>query len=279
MAGVIAADDAETLHELRIAVRRTRSLLTEGEDLLDEADRQRFLDEFGWLSSVTGPMRDSDVQSVELPSLIEALPVTHSADLTPLLELLGERRRDRRDRLVVELRSPRSQSLLREWRRYLRDDSRWERNDDRLDHVVAQRVAASHRKVVRAGRKISKRSTAEELHDLRKDAKRLRYLMEDFAAVIPNKPMKSVMGPLRDLLDTLGNHHDAVIQSADLELLAVELAGRQVDPRTLLAIGGLVNVLEGRSRSSRRAIASRFADCDSRSIRRCVKRIVKENEK
>jgi CHAD domain-containing protein len=46
--------------------------------------------------------------------------------------------------------------------------------------VVVERLDRAHRRVLRRGSRITDRSPAEDLHDLRKRAKELRYLLETF---------------------------------------------------------------------------------------------------
>ena len=63
--GTLADVDSEFLHDLRVAVRRTRSLQRELKAVFPPAELARFRTEFRWLQEVTGPSRDLDVYLLE----------------------------------------------------------------------------------------------------------------------------------------------------------------------------------------------------------------------
>jgi hypothetical protein len=58
--GTLADVDSEFLHDLRVAVRRTRSLQRELKAVFPPAELTRWRSEFRWLQEVTGPSRDLD---------------------------------------------------------------------------------------------------------------------------------------------------------------------------------------------------------------------------
>ena len=64
--GTVASIDTEFLHDLRVAVRRTRSILKLVGDVLPDGLAERFAPEFKWLGDLTTPVRDLDVYLLEL---------------------------------------------------------------------------------------------------------------------------------------------------------------------------------------------------------------------
>jgi CHAD domain-containing protein len=143
--------------------------------------------------------------------------------------------------------------------------------------VVAERIQAAQRRVLRAGRAITTHSPPEALHDLRKDAKQLRYLLECFGSLLPAKPRKAFVSSLKGLQDNLGAHQDAEVHVTLLRELADALhapakptngkGGSRpgVDAATLLAMGQLMEVLDQRRQAERDDFAERFAAYDGRS--------------
>ncbi len=81
--------DTEFLHDLRVAVRRARSVLRELRGVFPPAERAHLRDELRWVQALTGPVRDLDVQLLEWYELIGALPPHRVASLDPLHELLS----------------------------------------------------------------------------------------------------------------------------------------------------------------------------------------------
>ena len=103
-------------------------------------------------------------------------------------------------------------------------------------------------------------SPGERLHDLRKDTKKLRYLLECFGTLFPADERKAFVSQLKDLQDNLGEHQDAEVHLAQLRDLAHDLHERSVvDTDALLAMGRLSDQLERRRTEERSAFAKRFA--------------------
>ena len=67
--------------------------------------------------------------------------------------------------------------------------------------------------MVRDGSAIDDDSPAEDLHDLRKKGKELRYLLEFFAALFPADTVKPMVKTLKALQDTLGRFQDREVQA------------------------------------------------------------------
>ena len=92
--GALAEIDAEFLHDLRVAVRRTRSLQRELKRVFPPAPLAHFRTEFRWLQQVTGPTRDLDVYLADLDD---------APDLDPLRAVLIEHRTH--ERAAMETRA------------------------------------------------------------------------------------------------------------------------------------------------------------------------------
>jgi CHAD domain-containing protein len=76
--------DSEFLHDLRVSVRRARSVLRELRGVHPPAERAHLRDELRWVQGLSGPVRDLDVQLLEWDELMAALPEQRVADLAPL---------------------------------------------------------------------------------------------------------------------------------------------------------------------------------------------------
>ena len=69
--GTISGEDPEHLHQLRIAVRRSRTVQRQLHNVFPPAELPGFRAEFRWLQQATGPARDLDVYLEDLDSLRE----------------------------------------------------------------------------------------------------------------------------------------------------------------------------------------------------------------
>ena len=128
--GVVQDIESEFLHDLRVAVRRTRSALKEGEMLSVEVE-SRFREEFRWLGQVTSPTRDLDVYLLELPAFDDLIGGAN-ADLEPLRKLIAREKRRAHARLRRTLLSVRYQRLREDWRDAVDADSPTARRSRRL---------------------------------------------------------------------------------------------------------------------------------------------------
>jgi CHAD domain-containing protein len=124
--------------------------------------------------------------------------------------------------------------------------------------LVAKRVARAQRTVLTAGRAIEPDTPAEAVHDLRKDAKRLRYELECFGGLFEPDALKVVVDQLKALQDNLGAFQDAEVQLGYLRLIEPDI---EVDDRPALA--DLRAGVRSSAQAARDELAERFARYDT----------------
>ncbi len=79
--GTVRDVDTEFLHDLRIAVRRTRSALKLAGDALPGGVAGRYRAEFKWLGDLTTPTRDLDVYLLGFPEMAAGLVAATAEEL------------------------------------------------------------------------------------------------------------------------------------------------------------------------------------------------------
>ena len=267
--GTIDDVDPEFLHDLRVAVRRTRSVLGHGRGVLPADVRAEFRDRFSSLGAITGPARDLDVNVIEWERYIAPLPPQARAALAPVLEQLRTQRRAAHHTLAEELRSSASSAVLPDWRAWL-DTAAPPDDDSPLGPVVARRINKAQQRLVAQGRGIGEDSPDEELHELRKDAKKLRYLLECFGGLYDPRPRKAFVKRLKALQENLGELQDAAVHVEWLAQVAATLPHASAPVETFVAIGRLTEHMEQHRYAARRAFATRFAAYDEGATRRAL---------
>jgi CHAD domain-containing protein len=272
--GTIDQTDPEFLHELRIAVRRTRTILAEAKSVLPAAILQPARDEFKWLAGLTGTPRDLDVYLLEWTRYTDSLDAEIRPSLEPVRALLEQRRADGYVELERALRSARATELMEAWRTWLAEplayDDLPQRAGRPLGKLVGKRIAHAHGVLLERGRMIDRDTPSVQVHDLRKDAKKLRYLLECFGSLLPKKARQRYVKRLKALQDNLGEHQDAEVQISMLRAIARELHAAGTSPDTMVAIGQLVERFDQRRIAARTEFAGRFADYDTRSTQRTL---------
>jgi CHAD domain-containing protein len=266
--GTLDDVDAEFLHDLRVAVRRARSVLRELKGVHPPAPWAHLREELKWVQAMTGPVRDLDVQLEEWED---------GADLQPLHDLLAARRAQELKALRRGLRGKRFAAALEAWRALAtlppatRDDPERPLATEAIDAVAGDRIRSVYRRMVRDGRAIGDDTPDEALHDLRKRGKELRYLLELFGGLFPAEVVKPMVAALKGLQDVLGRFQDRAVQVDQLRAFGPELAAAEGGPAALMAMGLAVDALLRDQRAARADFAARFAVFASDEQRRLVK--------
>ena len=276
--GTIADIDTEFLHDVRVAVRRTRSLVKLGRPALPAHIREAWEPQFKWLGDLTTPVRDLDVYQLGLPEMAGWLVAASAADLEPFQAYLAGRRAADRRTLVRALRGVRLRRLLDDWAGELsaladsarsEDGAAWSAGD-----LARAGVARAHRRVVHGGTSISDSSPPEDLHVLRKRCKELRYALEMFAPVLDDAQVGKAIKDLKSLQDVLGRFQDSEVQRSALRGFAQEMVADGAPAEALLAMGELMGHLYAEQRRARAEFATAFASYVRPAGRRRMARLL-----
>jgi CHAD domain-containing protein len=262
--GVLRDIDTEFLHDLRVAVRRTRSAIKLLGEVLPADLAKHYAAEFKWLGDLTTPTRDLDVHLLGFGSMTGQLVAASPADLEPFRAFLVKRRAREFRRLATALRGPRFRAITDDWRKMLleiRDAApRRRRREPTAAELALRTTERAFGRVVAQGNAITQDSPPESLHDLRKRAKELRYLLEFFAPLHDPVAYRKVVGDLKSLQDCLGDFQDSQVQREEIHALAdAMLAERAAPAATLLAMGEIAAKLTLSQAEARADFARRFA--------------------
>lgn len=242
VAGTIDDVDTEFLHDLRVATRRTRSVLKLTGDVLPAHVVAGVPEKFKWLGDVTTPTRDLDVYLLGLDDLAELLAVGAPADLDDFAVHVQRERASARRALVRALRSQRFARLCATWRQGLVGVVESEPGSETgtVERLARERVLVACRRVIKRADALTPASPAEDVHELRKRAKELRYMLEVFAPVCDPGLHRAVLRKLKRLQEVLGAFQDGEVQSAALRVFAERmLAAGPAHAAPLLAMGEL----------------------------------------
>ena len=199
--------DPESLHDMRVAVRRSRALLRAGQPLY-ENDVSGLVEELRWVGEKLGAVRDLDVLLERLRAETEDLDPADRAASRALLRTLERRRTSARTSLLKALGGDRYFALLDRFGAEV--DALTPSGVDVTLDDLAKRELKKLRKDVRA---TGVEPADEELHALRKRGKRVRYAYE-----LAGK--SAVVKRAKALQDVLGEHQDSVVAETTLRDLS-----------------------------------------------------------
>jgi len=270
--------DSEFLHDFRVAVRRTRSLLDQMSNVLPSPRIARFSREFAWLGKVTGPTRDMDVYLLSFDSFKLLLPSEIRADLMPLYDFLNRHKITEHKRLIKALGSEHYRTLKNDWKGYLTasppKNTKLLHAERPVIDVIGKKTWRVYRKAIKQGTAIRPGTPETSLHQLRKTCKKLRYLNEFFQDLYPKNKVRKLINSLKVLQDNLGEFQDLVVQRISLQqfILAMEKeTGLTGETRHAMEL--LVFRLEQRNKQVRIEFAERFEKFSSASNRKLYKQI------
>jgi CHAD domain-containing protein len=207
---VLAAGDELAVHDLRVAIRRTRTLLEVGREVFGRFHSDEVRRTLTELQRATGALRDEEV----LLEIVGSLPL-HTTEIGGWIG--ARKRRERRLRAAV--------------RRLVRTGG-LERACTLLGALLAFRIKNSRNKrlvkfarraVERARHEVERRRSAgsgtRALHQLRVEYKRLRYTADTFADVLPLDLGTSLARTAAGFQKRIGDVHDV-----DVVIAAVKRA-------------------------------------------------------
>jgi CHAD domain-containing protein len=256
-AGIERGTDAQCLHRYRVALRRTRTLLAQLRRQLPRQRVKQLRGDLVWLAELTTRVRDMDVYMHEWPAYRRVLPPARRADLQPLYAYLVTRREHLRRILLRGLRSGRYRRVLLRWQA-LEAEIGASGDGKTVRRVAAKRVARLISRVKKRARRIHAQAPPQRLHKLRKDCKRLRYMLEFFGDSVAQLESSRLIADLKTLQDALGTIHDLYVHHAALREFRATLAP-QVSPRQLAAMDGLLDHLQQQRRGHYATLAPQLA--------------------
>ncbi|MBW9273139.1 MAG: CHAD domain-containing protein [Candidatus Thiodiazotropha sp. (ex. Lucinisca nassula)] len=267
--GTRADLDSEFLHDLRVATRRTRSAMSQIKGVFDPEQLEPFKQAFGWIGQITGETRDLDVYLLHYPDYRASLPKTIQKDLDPFHAFLQQHHKLAQAGLVKKINSPHFRKNLKAWRSWLQSPGGESEQAPSAMRPTAKladkRIGKLYKRVLKDGLNIGDDSPAELLHELRKDCKKLRYLMEFFQSLYPKPAIRELIKALKVILDNLGEFQDLEVQANSLEKFGEQMLNEGAPASALMAMGILVGKLLERQERARAEFVDLFTDFSSES--------------
>jgi CHAD domain-containing protein len=218
------SSDEEHVHQLRIGVRRLRTVLRELAPL-----SEGFMS--GWEPALSnafaqlGAIRDDHAVAAAVRPLLERAGAPK----------LGWRSVNTADDPGPIVRADSFQDTLLDLLRWALSEPAWA-TPKHVPHearrCLVERLSRLHRQVTRGGEAFEQLPEAEQ-HQVRKRLKRLRYLAELVCTMWAHKATQRYLRRLSLAQDALGHHNDVTVAAAKF------LADAQQDPLSLFAAGYL----------------------------------------
>jgi CHAD domain-containing protein len=237
--GTRLGEDIEALHDMRVASRRLRAAMAAFRPYLTPR-MERLRVQLGWVAAALGEVRDLDVQIERMEEWRASFEAERAAALEAVEGVLQTRRRAARKRMLAVLDSRRYERLCESFGNSLRIGPPRSFVPGRAPilAVAPDMVERRYKRVRKLGDQIKKDSPPDLYHQLRIDAKKLRYSLEFVGNGIYGKPALEFSARVTAMQDVLGLHQDAYVAIDMLQEVA-DSSGRRLGPATLMAMGSI----------------------------------------
>jgi triphosphatase len=196
------SEDSEQIHQLRVGLRRLRTILKEAQPLSAEVDP-------AWEAPLAGAFRqlgvfrDHDAMAKSLQPRLLAMGAASISSWPPPIKALVAPK--------MTVRAPGFQSALLSVLAFsLRPNVERADGPGEAHKVFAKKIGKLHRDVVSDGRHFA-RLSVDQQHQVRKRLKRLRYLCEFAKPLFKSGKVERYLESLRPAQDALGMHNDDAV--------------------------------------------------------------------
>lgn len=254
---VSGADAPEGPHQLRVGLRRLRSMLSVYGKALAGEQTSRLAHEAKWLAAEVGRLRDVDAV---VGDIVKPLAEGNGEPGFPLLlAALAEEAAARRETLRQTLASRRVRDFLLDLARQVETADADAGGSPPLARHAAAILDKRWRRVEKSARGIATLDIARR-HELRKDLKRLRYAVEFFAPLFETgkdgaRRVTRFIRCLKELQDIMGDVIDASVAEALMEETGLK---RRPDPELQRAVGWTIGAARARAEASWLNAAARW---------------------
>ncbi len=263
--GLIADIDSEFAHQYRVNLRKARSLLSLfKKDLSPERFRAIQLP-LKNMAKNTNLLRDLDVFLLDQDDYLAMLPEQFQSGLEALFKRLKRRRRQVWRKVTAILAGKDYREKTKQLERLINEPPEFStsRSQAPIKKRVCRKILSQYDKIQRHGAHIDATTPDEQIHELRIEAKKLRYLLELFAELFSKDQVRRLIKALKRLQDNLGRFNDYSSQCLFLEIL-IPGVGTKTAERD--AISGLIAVLYNKQKNEREQVVDMITAFSSAKI-------------
>jgi CHAD domain-containing protein len=259
--GARLGDDAEDVHQARVATRRLRSDLKTFASLVQPDWGEFMREELRWVAGRLGAVRDTDVLLERFTAQIERLPEQDRRAASALVRRLNADRDAVRAELHTALQSDRYVDLVEELVQAARLPKLLPDAEHPARDVLPGLVRKPWRKLDDAVAKLGHDPADEQLHEVRILAKRARYAAEAASPVMGETARKFASGVAK-VQSVLGDLQDGAVAEQWLRSTATQARGAAA-----IAAGELVAVQRHEMAVARKQWRAAWKSAAKKSLR------------
>ncbi len=212
--GLIDDIDTERLHQYRVHLRKTRSLISLLKKALPNPTAQWLKSELGTFSRHTNRLRDLDVFLLARTQYESILPPGFEAGISELYKEV-ERQRTSEFKKVKKYFS--SVEYLDRSKKVIEDINEKPIYSNLFSTTPIEKSAKAlmltrYKKMLSMSNAINSSTPDDEVHELRLEFKKLRYLIEFFSDLLPKRKTADIISVTKKIQTKLGDFNDYCTQ-------------------------------------------------------------------
>lgn len=254
-AGMLEDRDTEFVHQYRVSLRKLRSLISLMKKALPEGEAEALKAQLAKLASATGTLRDLDVFLLEQRQYQALLPANYHAGFAALIKAVERDRKKALQATRKGLQAASYETTCARLRKRLSAKPKFltAMGAKPVQAVASQKILARYNKIGDMAAALGPHSPDDDVHEIRIECKKLRYMLEFFAELYPAKHSKPLIQALKALQDLLGQFNDYAVQQ-------IFLAHYAADGDQAAAVHGLIAVLNQKQLHTRDQVKAALAD-------------------
>lgn len=210
--------DVEALHQFRIHMRKLRALLQEFELFFDPKWLKKHKKLLARLMEKTNEKRDNDVALIDINTFEKKLGSKNKKSLDKLKNSLQKKEEKLEKKLIYFMcGKPLSSELMALCQDSNTKDIYQESAKQPLILVAITVIRQRIREIISKGKYLQEDSPKMAYHKLRIQFKRLRYLFELLAPIIPQEKLDNALSHLKKIQTILGEINDLQVQKKELK--------------------------------------------------------------
>lgn len=271
---IVNGEDIECLHQYRVSLRKTRSLISLLKQVYPPEVQLNIKQRLSALSARSNELRDLDVYLQDWGNYVDMLPEHLHVGMMAMFVDFESRQHEEKQKLARWLKSADYLQEV-EWL-----ETVFSRGYPVVETPVSQKpvyplvtkkLRKRYRKVCQLGCAITPDTPDQQLHQLRIECKKLRYLLDFFGPLYEKKCSKQLLKALKKLQDTLGRFNDYSVQQAFLKHY---MENNRAQPELVRSVQALLAILKSRFSAVRDEIQPAFKAFASEETEQRVKRLL-----
>lgn len=256
VSGTVKDIDTEFLHQYRVNFRKLRSLISLLKKSLPQATVELLKEKLSMIVRNTNKLRDLDVFLLDEQNYRALLPENFSDGLSELYTLVRAQRKEEQKIVARYFSSKNYSNEISACAEELSLSSVYEMKTatQPILQVAKKLLANRYYKMLAMSASTTSQSADEDVHSLRIEFKKFRYLIEFFIDLLPKKDTNRLVGEVKKIQTVLGNFND---YSTQIDFLQKYLDDDRIEMSKSLS--GLIAVLHQKQVEEKRKVTDVLA--------------------